>query len=441
MAVQKSIYEVLTIEANDQSQTVDLINGAISLDYYEDIFSPTITAKLKIFNVGNTVGDSDKRQSLYNGLPLRGGERVALKINPNSETVKSNLDFSVPEKYLYVSSITDVVAENSRESFTLNLTSREAITNETTRVTKKFTSKISNSVRRILRENLLTEQIKEIEETSNKYDFIGNLKKPFTVLVWLASKSLPSSNSSSRTGKDGNGGFVFYQTKEGFNFRSLLSLSKQEAKVTYTYSQSYPAFEGAGKVDNDLKILSHYIDRNQNLIEKLRMGAYSSDRMFFNPLTFTITSPQAGKYSFQDYKDVDTLGGSIKLPKISSSSGRTLGDVPTRIFSQILDIGTLSQEVSKDTNADPSEYQSQCLMRYNLILTQSLSVMVPCNLDLNAGDVIECLFPQVTDSIDTKEYDEEISGLYMIKELCHHFDTNRSYTSMKLIRDTFGTRV
>jgi hypothetical protein len=441
MAVQKSIYEVLTIESNDQSQTVDLINGAISFDYYEDIFSPTITAKLKIMNVGNTVGDSNKRQSLYNGLPLRGGERIAVKINPNSTTVNTFLDFTTAEKYLYVSSITDVVAENNRESFTLNLTSREAITNETSRVTKKFTSKISNSVERILRDNLLTEQIKEVEETSNKYDFIGNLKKPFTVLVWLASKSLPVSNSSSRRGQDGNGGFVFYQTKEGFNFRSLLSLSKQESKATYTYSQSYPAFEGTAKVDNDYKILSHYIDRNQNLIEKLRMGAYSSDRMFFNPLTFTITSPQDGKYSFQDYKNVDTLGGSLKLPKISSSSDKTLGDVPTRIFSQILDVGTLTQEVSKENNADPSEYQSQSLMRYNLILTQSLSVVVPCNLNLNAGDVIECLFPQVTDSVDAKEYDEEISGLYMIKELCHHFDTGRSYTSMKLIRDTFGTRV
>jgi len=26
----------------------------------------------------------------------------------------------------------------------------------------------------------------------------------------------------------------------------------------------------------------------------------------------------------------------------------------------------------------------------------------------------------------------------MIKELCHHFDPEGTYTSMKLIRDTFG---
>jgi hypothetical protein len=66
--------------------------------------------------------------------------------------------------------------------------------------------------------------------------------------------------------------------------------------------------------------------------------------------------------------------------------------------------------------------------------------MIPCNVDLNAGDVIECLFPLVTDSVDKKEYDEEISGLYMIKELCHHFDASSSYTSLKLVRDTFGVQ-
>ena len=54
-----------------------------------------------------------------------------------------------------------------------------------------------------------------------------------------------------------------------------------------------------------------------------------------------------------------------------------------------------------------------------------------------AGDIIKCLFPSTTTN-KNKEYDQGQSGLYMIKELCHHFDTEGSYTSMKLIRDTFG---
>ena len=30
------------------------------------------------------------------------------------------------------------------------------------------------------------------------------------------------------------------------------------------------------------------------------------------------------------------------------------------------------------------------------------------------------------------------SGAYMIMDLCHHFDTTRSYTSMIIVRDTYG---
>ena len=51
--------------------------------------------------------------------------------------------------------------------------------------------------------------------------------------------------------------------------------------------------------------------------------------------------------------------------------------------------------------------------------------------------MIECLFP-INTTEEAKEFDQEQSGLYMIKELCHHFDTEGTWTSMKLVRDTFG---
>lgn len=432
MADSKSFYEVLTIESNDQKRTVNLIPGALKFEYYEDIFSPTITAKLTVLNTGNTV----EGQSLYNGLPLRGGERLSLKVLPNSSNVSSSLDFSKNGKYLYVSSITDVVLKQKKEMFTLHLTSREAITNETTRVYKKYNSKISKSVNDIYEEFLKSNQKIQIDETSNDYKFIGNLRKPFTTLIWLASKAVPAE-------KNGIAGYVFFQTEEKFNFRSLDSLSSQEPRNKnnpYVYSQSYPSFDGTKKLDNDYQILNYYIDRNKNLIDDLRLGAYSSWRMFYNPLTFTVTIPDAGYYTSEQYKkNLKTLGGKQKFPKISTENSDNLGDVPTRIISKVLDIGTLNKNPKKDNNADPSEYQSQAVMRYNLLLTQSISIVIPCNLDLHAGDVIDCLFPK-NDINFSNEYDEDISGLYIIKELCHSLDTEESYTSLRLIRDTFGKR-
>jgi hypothetical protein len=440
-AVKKSIYEQLLLESNDQKRTVDLTTGAIAFEYFEDIFSPTITARLKIVNTGNVLpaaGDEDgDKQSIYNGLPLRGGERLALKIAGNTPSNPA-LDFSQNFKdYFYVSSITDVISETQRESFTLHLVSREAITNETVRVGKKFptSSTIDNSVKSILTDYLKTEKIGKIDKTSNKYGFIGNTRKPFTILIWLASKGVPASSG------DATAGFLFYQTKDGFQFRSIDDLIKQKKKATYTYSEATVSYTDDGsRNNNDFKILNYVTDKNQNLIEKLKLGAYSSYRMFYNPLTFEFTNPQKGVFSSKDYiSKSSNLGDQLKLPKLSENSDLDLGSVPTRLITQILDVGTMEKDVSIETNSDPFKYQSQALMRYNVLFTQTLSVVVPLNTNLSAGDVIECNFPKISES-DAKQFDTQTSGLYMIKELCHHFDTERSYTSLKLIRDTFGQK-
>ena len=438
-AAEASLYETLAIQSTDGERTVDIRLGTISIDYYEDIFSPTITAKIKVVNTGDTIGTEDglNRQSLYNGLPLRGGERIAMKILDRGEG-KTGLDFATdPNDYLYVSSITDVVSETQRESFTLHLVSREAITNETTRVVKKYPKSlsISDSVKEILKDATILKSNKfsdtSIEKSQNEYGFIGNLRKPFTVLVWLASKAVPVSSG------DATAGFVFYQTQDGFNFKSIDKLIDQDPKAEYVYTEV-----NKSQIDrtdnNDFQITTYTTDRNQNLIEKLRLGTYASQRMFFNPLTFNFTTPEQGLFQYSNYGDkVENLGDPIDLPPLSEASEKTLGQTPTRILSSVLDIGTMEKDVSTDENADPSKYQAQAIMRYNVLFTQTVSMTIPCNTNLKAGDTIKCFLPKISRS-DGQEFDSDQSGLYMIKELCHHFDKTRSFTSMLLVRDTFG---
>jgi hypothetical protein len=354
----------------------------------KDIFSPIITAKLRVVNGGDTIAseDSGEKQSIYNGLPLRGAERVSIKIAANSNTNKG-LDFSTDAtRYFYVSSISDIISDTQKESFTLHLVSREAFTNETSRVGKKYpvTSTIDESVNDILKNYLKTSQIGTIDKSSNKYGFLGNMKKPFSILVWLASKAVPESSG------DATAGFVFYQTQEGFQFRSLDKLISQDPIAEYTFTevnQSSVEYEGTSDLpSNDFKILSYNTEQNQNLIEKLRMGTYCSYRMFYNPLTFEFTSPQEGLFKLEDYAGkAKNLGQSVTLPKISSDSDVDLGKTPTRFLTGILDIGTMEKDVSIEANAEPDKYQSQAIMRYNLLFTQTLNMMIPLNTNLNAA--------------------------------------------------------
>lgn len=436
-----SIYEKMTIQSADGSKTADISGGAFIVTYYENLFSPMITAKIVVINTGDAIADKKgKMTSLYNGFPLRGGERVVLKIAGNSKINKEGLDFSKNSAdYFYVASITNVLIDSQRETFTLNLVPREAITNETTRVGKKFPASqpISDSVQNIIKDYLKSDKVNLIDKTQNPYGFIGNLKKPFTILTWLSSKGVPESS-----GKDSSAGYLFYQTKDGFNFRSIDDLISQEPyEEKFVYTPNVVDFQDPR---NNFKILDYGTNKNQDLIGKLERGTYCSYRLFFNPLTFNYTNPEKGIFKLSDYqKETKNLGKEIELPPISDNSDKTLGDIPSRYMTAVLDIGTMEKNpfIPKDPNVsencDPFKIQSQAIMRYNILFTQILEMTIPFNANLRAGSCIECEFPKL-DREKRSEPDTEQSGLYIIKELCHQFDTEGSFTKLKLIRDTFG---
>ena len=442
-AVDASIYEKFIVESADKSRTVDISAGVVAFTYFENIFSPYLTARAIVTNTGGSVvGDDGKLQSVYNGLPLRGGERVLIKIASNSNN-NTGLDFAKrPSDYFYVASVTNVLIDEGTETFTLNLVSREAITNETVRVGKKFptSQKISDSVKDILKNYLKVDKINEIEETQNPYGFIGNMKKPFTLLTWLASKSV---SGKSKTGEDSSAGYVFYETKDGFNFKSIDNLMEQKPyNETFFYT---PGVISSDDPKKDFKITKYFINRNQDLIGKLERGAYSSYRYYINPVSF---KPSISVFKSDDYVGkASNLGDKqVSLPKIDNKSDRTLGDLPTRIFVGMLDVGTVEKDASDkgwnnsvERNADPAKIHAQSMMRYNQIFTQVVEIQIPLNTSLNAGSIVRCEFPQLA-TTKRKTTDPETSGLYMIKELAHYFDGKGSYSQLKLVRDTYGRK-
>ena len=439
-AKDKSIYETFTIRSNDGSKTIDLRGGIVSFSYFENVFSPMITAQVLITTTGNVIADEDgDTTSIYNGLPLRGGEKVSFKIPANSE---NNVDLEFTEENgneLYVASITNVLIEAEKEIFTLNLVSREAITNETSRVGKKFPSSepISDSVKEIIEKYLLSEKKVDVDETQNPYGFLGNLKKPFTIITWLAAKSVPGTVS----GGSATAGYFFFETKEGYHFRSIDSLITQDPyEIEYTYSPKVVDNQAA---DKDFKILSYSTTYNQNLIQNLERGAYCTYRMYYNPISGRFTTPQQGLFKVSDYAEkMENLGKDFEifLPPVDKKN-ESLGDVPSRYVTGVLDFGTLERKGSRARakNADPMEYHSQAMMRYNTIFTQQLEATIPLNTNLCCGSIIKMKFAKITTE-KNKVIDDEQSGLYMIKELVHYYEGRGSFTKLKLIRDTMGKK-
>tara|TARA_B100000674_G_scaffold343352_1_gene287250 strand:- start:611 stop:1939 length:1329 start_codon:yes stop_codon:yes gene_type:complete len=439
-AVDPSIFEIFTITSTDGKKSVDLRAGVVNFSYFEDVFSPMVTATALIASTGNVMDDEDgNKVSLYNGLPLRGGEKVSIKIPGNSST---NIDLEFTDKtenQFFVASISNVIIDAESESFTLNLVSREAITNETSRVGKKFPSSepISDSVKEIIEKYLVSKKALDVDKTMNPYGFFGNMKKPFTILTWLASKSVPGNSS----GQSASAGYFFYETKDGFNFKSIDTLiTKNPFPEKYIYSP--------GVVDNedpkrDFKILQYSVTRNQNLINNLERGAYCTYRMYFNPVTFEFTNVQQGLFKVSESAEkMENLGEDFKIDLPPDGSGRSIGDIPSRFMTGVLDFGITERKDknSRKKNADPMEYKSQAMMRYNTIFTNNCTITIPLNTNLVAGGIIDLVFAKISTE-NEKVVDQKQSGLYMIKELVHFYENQGSFTKLKLIKDTFGKRV
>ena len=115
MAAQdKSSYEIFEIRSNDGTKTVDLSSGVITFSYFENVLSPMVTAQAIIVNTGNVIPDEDDEvSSVYNGLPLNGGEKVSIKIPATGEG--PGLEFTEQnDNELYVASITNFLVDAER---------------------------------------------------------------------------------------------------------------------------------------------------------------------------------------------------------------------------------------------------------------------------------------------------------------------------------------
>lgn len=437
MSIKASIYSKATIESSD-GRTVDFRVGCASIDYYEDLLSPALSLKIQVVNSSGAIRDSKGvKTSIYEGLKIRGGEKVTLRIESNSD---SNIPIDFTTRPLYVRGIKNVMRDAKREFFTLHLVTREAYENEVVFLERAFPkdAAISDHVEKIINESFSDPKVNTIDRTSNQTGFIGNQMHPFQALIRLASQSVPATK-----GVDGTAGFFFWQTMEGFNFRSIDDMMTAQIRARYVYSevaQNTDTFKPTPDLQSlDFKIMDFQILKNQDIIKQLQTGAYATDKRYFNPVTFQMSSME-DTFDSKDYiNKTKNLGQKFDTNNLKLADSSVLfSEKSSQIVVEVEDIGTVTPEVSKEKTKDIGKYMTQRKMRYNTLFTQVIYIQVPLNSNLHSGDLIECRFPKITDSgvddIDT----DQISGVYMIKELNHHFDYTGSFTSMQIVRDTYG---
>ena len=392
-------------EGSSLKQEFNIAAGNPSITYFESIVSPAISLSLNFIDVDQLIS----RQG------VTGGEYLSLRIGVRG--YDKDFEIKADKHLLMLNSVKDVSTSSSSQLATLEFLSVEGIINETARVNQRFTGNVTETVKKLLKgkKGIQTKKNLDSDRASNAYSFVGNLKRPFDTIQWLCSKTQSS--------KDGYG-FLFFETLDGYVFKSIEKLLDQRP-VEYKKSEKA---EDAG---DDFRILENNLNQTNDIGMNCRMGMYANKTIYINLDNAT-------------QKTVDFKIEDLKLKKSPKLPNR-LETFPTRLMLRVLDKGALqkgSQKKELQRENELAIYQSKSYARNNLIFSQSMSVSIPFNPTLRAGQMMNLRFPlrkgqdQETTTYG-EESDDDVSGKYLISELSHDISNNQAHTQLTLIRDVF----
>jgi len=448
--IQPTLVDNLTIISNeDPSKSVNLAaKGLVALYYHESILSDTIKVSVQFVDTGIT-GENLDNKNVLEGLPLVGTEKVEIKITDNS----GNKIGDKPKLNMYINNVNPVGQDTRKGLVSLEMVSKEFLLNEKVRLRKRYDGKISDHIEMILKKDKLgdgiqTEKNIDVEPTINNLNFIGNNLKTFYTLNWLAKKSISAQNQNLGS----SGGYFFYETSEGYHFKSIDGLLSQEPK-RYIFYNDVPDEKGKNRMKNDkgqdydYKALEYSKDNLINAQSKLRVGTNTTRVVLFDPFRCIYEVKTLESKEIEENDKYKT--GGKKLPTFNKELNVPGKDKEfSRTTFHILDTGSLptgntEQQIEKsgEENFEYGAIVNQSIMRYNQFLSFSASITIPADFDLHAGDAIYLDVPLLEGGVDRiKNKSNMDGGLYIITDLTHFISGGETLTKLALVRDSFGKK-
>jgi hypothetical protein len=443
-----------------EGQTLDITQLVIEFSIYESINNPYVLGEILI---------EDTTVNLLASLPIQGRETIIFKVKTPT------FNDTTYEYELSVAAIDTRIISGRQQVYKLNLMSYEGMVNEGVRIAGILRGSNDKVVKEILENVIDTKKEIVVEPAKFEQKWLPSLKRPFDFIYQLAPITISGSAQENKGGTSqeratgegegvsslktenlpkmsGSAGYVFFETHDGYVFKSLDQLASDGSddfggeKVKYTYNYGYVNTEG--KVGKEhLNMLDYTFSNELNMHKQLREGLYSTVCIFFD-VNKCYYEENIFKMS-DTFEQMSHLGSQDKIPK----GQKELAEHSTRVMAQMINSEMFHED--PDTNgADNAAYKdynryaiAQSNARYKLASNQELNITVPPNLTVRAGDKLELLFPNMTSDEDrkTNPYDEEHSGNYLIKNIGYNFimrgaQPRTGTTNITLIRDSFGRK-
>lgn len=403
------------------------------LTIYESVFDSTVRAKAVFVDAGYNPSEMTSHDKVFN---LTGGEKTEIVITDNYEnrlefTGDYHLRVRKHQREQYSS------PSNTYITYYADFYSYESMDNHSldTRACRKYEGLPHEHINTLLKDDLKTKKNVEVDNTIIPYNFLGGSEKVFHHCYMLCNKGCP---------KDPGvlAGYLFYEVSKGtgssggYRYKSIDLLFEQKPKKKYIFNNTEktpPGYDG--------KIINFYENVSVNVDSEILSGAtFKRELRRWEPYLKKFTEDE---FDFKSQNQVSNNAGK-EFHKIAADVN--FQQKVTRVSSKFWDSSALPHgkvweeqaKHSKKTdglgNYKIDELVRQATNRFNQLLGIQITALIPMDLSLHAGDLIEIDFPQIDKN--KNDSNKNRSGIYMILDLSHRITPSTVYTSLHLSKDS-----
>lgn len=403
-----SIDKIKIITSNGLFQ--DISAQVITIQYYEDIFSPFITGSL-------IVKDS---LDLVNLFPFVGEEFVEIEISTPG-LLKSSIK---GRYYIYKLSDRDLIGDNI-VTYQLHFISVEAIIDLNKKNSRVYTGNAAELIKSIVADKvngLQSDKKVFAENTSSAVKFISNFWSPVKSIAHITELAVNNKSSPS---------YVFFENRDGFYFVSLDSMYASDIYQDFTFDKySRDSLGGGSTVRNpqeDFKrITALSIPTGFNYMDRIKSGTFAS-----KSISYDLTNK---KYNVRNYNMFEKFAKQNHLNKYSIASNRAI------FKSNSLLINYPRASYTFNAFEDTSNYKTvqERISILKIAESNKIEITVPGRTDYTVGQKVSVTLNKVepVSKQDTDTVDKMFSGYYIVAAINHYINRQMHECHMELIKDS-----
>lgn len=384
----------------------------VQVTVFEDLFSPFMTGSLIV----------KESYDFLNLFPLVGEEVLDLVVTtPRIPNAKISGRF-----HIYKMSDRTVSGDKTT-MYELNFISIESLVDMNKKISKVYNGKISDIIKPFIADQvdgLETEKQYVIENTRNSIKYISNFWSPVKNLTFLADNAISETQSPS---------FLFFENRDGFNFRSLEGLYQGNVVQKFTMDRytrdNFPMGGNTLNITEDFRRITDYsVPVAYDYMDRLRSGMMSSKLVSYDSTkkSYTVRNYHAGsRFNSQVHLNPNPLFSSAPVSRAVSRFF-----LYPRAFETFTSFGDT-------TNARIIQERTSFL---KMAEAQKLNITVPGRCDYTVGQVVEVYLTKQQPVRKSDQQDELIdkvlSGKYLIAAINHSIRHSGHECVIELIKDS-----